>query len=130
MILNTYAILMAFLGLLRLFLGVLVLGLGLLAWRAGRLAATPDNRDAVETRSYLVLLVTILLVGLSVFSWPLLYLLLQSYVPEWPGVMCIYGVTQIGADTLGASRLLPDLLRLLQWTKPALVFAGGAWFVL
>ena len=81
--------------------------MGVLAWRAGRLAATPDNRDAVETRSYLVFLVTILLVGLSVFSWPLLYLLLQSYVPEWPGVMCIYGVTRIGTGSLGVSRWLP-----------------------
>jgi hypothetical protein len=44
--------------------------------------------------------------------------------------MCIYGVTQVGKDSLGPSRFLPTLLRLLQLTKPALVFASGAWFVL
>jgi len=56
--------------------------------------------------------------------------LLQSYVPEWPGVMCIYGVTQIGTGSLGPSRFLPDLLITLQVIKPALVFLTGTWFVL
>jgi hypothetical protein len=136
MILNSYAVLLAFISLLRLGLGLLVLGVGAGAWRArGRPidvgpAATPEERTALEDRSYLVFLLTLLLVGLNLVSWPLLYLLLQSYVPEWPGVMCIYGVTRIGKDTLGSSRFLPDLLRSLQLTKPALVFAGGAWFVL
>src|SRR5207244_3006384 len=49
---------------------------------------------------------------------------------QWPGVMCIYGVTRIGQDSVGPSRFLPGLLRLLQATKPALVFLGGAWFIL
>ena len=130
MILNTYAVLMAFVALLRLLAGLLVLGVGLATWRArGRLAA-PEGRTVLEDRGYLVFLLAVLLVGLNLVSWPLLYLLLQSYVPEWPGVMCIYGVTQIGKNTLGSSRFLPDLLRFLQLSKPALVFAGGAWFVL
>jgi hypothetical protein len=130
MILNSYAVLVAFVGLLRLLVGLLVLGLGAAAWRAGARAVTPEGRSELEDRGYLVFLLTLLLLGLNLASWPLLYLLLQSYVPEWPGVMCIYGVTQVGAGSLGPSRFLPDLLRLLQLTKPALVFAGGAWFVL
>jgi hypothetical protein len=44
--------------------------------------------------------------------------------------MCIYGVTQIGAGSAGTSRFLPELLQILQLTKPALIFTGGAWFVL
>jgi hypothetical protein len=128
-ILNSHAVLLAFVGLLRLLLGLLVVGLAVLAWRGGARTATPEGRDALEDRSYLVFLLALLLVGLNLASWPLLYLLLQSYVPEWPGVMCIYGVTKVGEGSLGASRHLPDLLRLLQLTKPALVFAGGAWFV-
>jgi hypothetical protein len=72
----------------------------------------------------------LLLVGLNLASWPLLYLLLQSYVPEWPGVMCIFGVTQVGTGSQGPARHLPILLSLLQISKPALVFAGGAWFTL
>src|SRR5262245_51215368 len=126
MILNSYAVLAAFVAVLRLLLSLLVLGLGVAAGRA----AAPDAREAREGRGYLVFLLAVLLLVLNLASWPLLYLLLQSYVPEWPGVMCIYGVTQIGTDSLGPSRYLPDLLRLLQLTKPALAFAGGAWFVL
>jgi hypothetical protein len=129
MILNSYAVLLAFVAVLRFLLGLLVLGLGAAAWRSrGQLAA--DGREALEDRCYLVFLLALLLLGLNLASWPLLYLLLQSYVPEWPGVMCIYGVTQVGAGSLGPSRFLPDLLRLVQWTRPVLVFGGGAWFVL
>jgi hypothetical protein len=130
MILNSYAVLVAFVGVLRLLVGLLVLGLGAVAWRAAGRAVTPEGQTALEDRGYLVLLLGLLLLGLNLASWPLLYLLLQSYVPEWPGVMCIYGVTQVGSGSLGPSRFLPDLLRCLQLTKPALVFAGGAWFVL
>jgi hypothetical protein len=130
MILNSYAVLVVFVALLRLLVGLLVLGLGAFAWRAGGRVVTPEGRSAQEDRGYLVLLLGVLLLVLNLASWPLLYLLLQSYVPEWPGVMCIYGVTQVGVGSLGPSRYLPDLLRLLQLTKPALVFAGGAWFVL
>jgi hypothetical protein len=130
MILNTYAVLTAFVALLRLLLGVLIVGVGALAWRARGRAVTPEQRTAREDRCALVFLLALLLVGLSLVSWPLLYLLLQSYVPEWPGVMCIYGVTQIGQGTMGSSRSLPGLLRFLQASKPAVVFAGGAWFVL
>ena len=57
-------------------------------------------------------------VGLGLASWPLLYLLLQSYVPEWPDVMCIYGVTRVGAGSVGASRFLPGLVTALQVLKP------------
>src|SRR5262245_16547704 len=129
MILNTYAVLTTFVALLRLLLALLLLVLGAPAWRAaGRLG--PEDLDAREDRCYLVFLLALLLVGLNLASWPLLYALLQSYVPQWPGVMCIYGVTRVGADSPGPSGWLPGLLRLVQLTKPALVFAGAAWFVL
>lgn len=123
MILNSYAVLAAAVALLQLLVSLLVLGLAV--------SARPTLvRDALEDRGYLVFLLALLLVGLSVASWPLLYLLLQSYVAEWPGVMCIYGVTQVGVDSTGPGRYLPGLLKLLQLTKPLLVFAGGAWFAL
>jgi len=63
-------------------------------------------------------------------SWLLLYLLLQSYVPEWPGVMCMQGVKRIGTGSLGAAGWLPALVATLEWTRPALVFLAGAAFVL
>jgi len=130
MILNSYAVLIAFVGLLRLLLGLLVLFLGVAAWRAARRPANAGDRDVLADRFYLLFLMALLLLGLNLASWPLLYLLLQSYVPEFPGVMCIYGVTRIGEGSTGHARYLPDLVRLLQITKPALVFVGGGWFVL
>jgi hypothetical protein len=135
MILNSYAVLTAFVAAVRVLLALAVLGLALgevRAWRR-RLSWPRDvanEQDVAEQHSYLVFLLVILLVALNLVSWPLLYLLLQSYVPAWPGVMCIYGVTQVGAGSIGPSGWLPTLLGVLEWSKPALVFAGGAWFVL
>jgi len=130
MILNAYAVLNAFLALLRLLFGVLVVGIGTKAWLQGRKSITPERRKALEDRGSLLFLMAFLLLGLNLVSWPLLYLLLQSYVPEWPAVMCIYGVTQIGVGSLSSSRFLPELLKILELTKPLVIFAGGAWFVL
>jgi hypothetical protein len=44
--------------------------------------------------------------------------------------MCIYGVTRIGAGSLGSSRFLPPLVATLQASKLVIVFLSGAWFVL
>jgi hypothetical protein len=129
MILNAFAILSAAVALLSLAVGLLVVGLGIGSLRRSR-HTTPEERKTLEDRNYLLSLLALLLVGLNAVSWPLLYLLLQSYVPEWPGAMCIYGVTQVGAGSVGASRFLPGLLVALQALKPLEVFAGGAWFVL
>jgi hypothetical protein len=131
MILNAYAVLDTFVSLLRLGLGLTVLGLGWSAWRAwGRHDPDPEGRQTLEDRSHLLLLLAGVLLWLNVLSWPTFYLLLQSYVPQWPGVMCIYGVTRIGTGSLGVSRFLPPLVTALQAIKPALVFLSGAWFVL
>ena len=129
MILNSYALLLGFVAVLRLGLGLLLFVLAGFS-RAARQTATPEERTARENRGYLLFLLALLLVGLNVASWPLLYLLLESYVSEWPGVMCIYGVTQIGKGSLGPSHFLPGLLHFLQWAKPALVFLSGAWGIL
>jgi hypothetical protein len=111
-------------------LGLLVIGMGVAAWLRQRRPTLPEDRKVLEDRNYLLSLLGLLLLGLNLVSWPLLYLLLQSYVPEWPGVMCIYGVTQVGAGSVGSSRFLPTLLATLQTLKPLLVFVSGAWFVL
>ncbi len=130
MILNTYAVLDGFLTLLRLLLAVLVIGLGFAAWRGWRCAASPEAKGTVEDRNYLLMLLATVLLFVNLASWPLFYLLLDSYVPQWPGVMCIYGVTQIGKGSDGLSRFLPGLLETLQLLKPVLVFTGGAWAML
>jgi hypothetical protein len=130
MILNAYAVLDGFISLLRLTSGLLVIVLVAFAWSQWRHARMPEQRQTLEDRSYLLFLLSFLLLGLNLASWPLLYLLLQSYVPQWPDVMCIYGVTQVGKGTTGPSRFLPTLVETLQFSKPALVFLTGACFVL
>ncbi len=131
MILNAYAVLDAFVSLLRLGLGLAVLVLGFFTWRTwSRQAATSEGQEKLENRGHLLLLLAANLLWLNVLSWPIFYLLLQSYVPEWPDVMCIYGVTRIGTGSFGVSRFLPPLVMILQGLKPALVFFSGAWFVL
>jgi hypothetical protein len=130
-ILNAYAILDAFVSVLRLGLVFPVVWLSVSSWaRWRRTEHDPGARTAFEDRFHLLLLLAGLLLALDVLAWPLLYLLLQSYVPEWPGVMCIYGVTRVGAGTVGTSRYLPVLLEILQAAKPLVVFLSGAWFVL
>jgi hypothetical protein len=130
LILNAYAVLAAALALLRLALGLLLVGLGLPGWQRCGQQSSPEERKTLEDRHYLLSQVALLLLALNAASWPLLYLLLQSYVPEWPGLMCVYGVTRIGTDSAGTARFLPGLLTVLQALKPALVFACGGWFVL
>lgn len=124
MILNTFALLAGFLAVLRL-LGAAGMLLGTAGWR--RRSSSGDH-DA--DRFYLLLMLVVVVLGLNLLSWPLLYLTLQSYVPEFPGVMCIYGVTRVGTGSAGPARHLPALIAFLQVAKPALVFAGGAWFSL
>ncbi|MBX9625509.1 MAG: hypothetical protein K2X82_17010 [Gemmataceae bacterium] len=127
MVLNSTAVLDAFLCALRLLAGAGVVGLGVLVLRrSGR----PSPDAGPDDRAYLLYLLAAVLVALDVLSWPFFYLLLQSYVPEWEGVMCVYGVTRIGTGSVGPSRFLPGLLAALEAGKPAVVFAAGTWAVL
>ena len=132
MILNAYAVLGAFVLALRALLGLLVVGQASLALAQGGNTESPEGKKVLEDRYYLLFLMAILLLVLNFLSWPLFYLLLQSYVEArvWSGVMCIYGVTQIGTGSINASRFLPALVQSLETTKPLLVFLSGAWFVL
>jgi hypothetical protein len=130
MILNSYAVLVAFVGIVRLGVGVSLASLAGRALCRGRRVVDSTAGQRVSDRFYLLLVLGVALFGLNLLSWPLLYLLLQSYVAEFPEVMCIYGVTRIGEGSQGASRHLPMLLIFLQASKPLVVLVGGAWFVL
>jgi len=131
MIWNSYALLDGFTTLLRFALSVLVIALSVIELRRWcRFAPDTEARRLADERSHLLFQLATVLLLLNVLSWPLLYLLLQSYVSQWPGVMCIYGVTRIGVGSLGPSQYLPSLLTGLQITKPLLVFLSGTWFLL
>ena len=129
MILNAFAVLDGFLCLLRLGLGGAVLVLACVAWRQTGIRSS-ENIDRLQDRCYLAFLLAGLLLVLDILSWPIFYLLLESYVSEWPGIMCIYGVTRIGTGSVGSSRFLPPLVTALECAKPALIFLSGNWFVL
>ena len=107
MIVNAYAVLAAFVSFLQFAIGLLVISSSF-----GRRRVTPAlSAFDAENRPYLLLLLSFLLLGLNLASWPLLYALLQSYVPSWPDVMCIYGVTRIGAAAWAAHATFPGCWR-------------------
>lgn len=122
LILNGYSLLALFVGAVELALG------GFVAWTS--IAALARRRAAGEgldaSRFTLPALAAGVLLGVSVAGWPLLYLMLDSYVPQWIDVMCIQGVAKIGSRSVGAAAWLPTLVQALQVTKPLLVFAMGA----
>ena len=113
MILNSFSVIDGFFCFIRFAVAAQVFGLAVSAWRtASRSAALApfasfqDGERAFESgenRGYLLFLSALTLFIISLAGWPLLYALLQSYVPQWDGVMCIYGVTRIGAGASGSS---------------------------
>ncbi|HND51088.1 MAG TPA: hypothetical protein PLV92_01785 [Pirellulaceae bacterium] len=140
---NAYAVLAGFLSLVQLGVGTVALLVGARLLYAsgsrsqslGRLASPdksppPESLTRREDRLYLAVVLGTVQLIVTVVGWPLLYLLLQSYVPRWPGVMCIYGVLRIGSESDGAAGWLPTLLSTLQCTKPIGVLLAGAWFEL
>jgi hypothetical protein len=128
MVVNPYSVLAAFVALLEGVLALVLLVAAVRAWRP-RVATEDAAVRAAEVGSVLGWLAFVL-VGLALASWPLLYLLFESQVPLWPGVMCVQGVLAVGRDATGAAALLPGLATALQVTKPALVFVAGLWLVL
>ncbi len=131
MILNTYAVLDLFLCALRLLLAFSVIVYLLsMSVRNAWSHVSQCEPEASDNRVSRVLLLAGTLLVVDVLAWPVFYLLLQSYVSEWPGLRCVYGVTQIGRGTIGLSRYLPPLVFVLEIVKPLLVFVAGAWFVL
>lgn len=129
MVLNAYAVLLLLVNALRLPMALFVVVCGCATLQRSRGSLGPERRTALEDRSYLLMMLAMWLVLLNASSWPLFYALLQSYVPEWPDVMCIYGITRIGIGSLGPSRFLPGLIAAIQLLKPLLLFLCGSWLV-
>ncbi|HUY35781.1 MAG TPA: hypothetical protein VMV69_23760 [Pirellulales bacterium] len=123
---NGYAVIGGFLELLRFGAAsvAVVLGARTLCF------SSRASRSRLENSSYLSALLAYLLLGLALASWIVLYLLLDSFVPESPGAMCIYGVTRIGDGSPGLTGWLPSLIAGVQIMKPVLVFVAGAVVVL
>jgi hypothetical protein len=109
------------------FFAVVEVALGI---AAAVLGSREAGGGASEERRPLLALVAAALLGVAALSFPLHYLLLESWVPRWPGIMCVEGVRRIGAGTLGAARWLPGIVAALDLSRILVVFAAGAWLVL
>ena len=119
MIVNVFSITMLFIAVLSAGLGIFCgIASFLLFLKWGRSLST-EERTAAEDRAYLVLLVACVVLGIRVLSWPMFYAALHSFVPEVPGAMCIYGVTQVW----------PGFTRFMQIIKPTVFFLIGAWLL-
>lgn len=129
MALNGYVVLDAFFSLLACIASVttvVLVGISLVRLRRGPAGDT----TWVEDRVYLAIQLTYVILGLTLASWVVLYLLLDEFVPLWPGAMCIYGVTRIGDGSAGITGWLPTLVLLAQAAKPLVAFAAGAALVI
>ncbi|HJT31125.1 MAG TPA: hypothetical protein VJ783_03585 [Pirellulales bacterium] len=129
MALNGYVVLSAFFSVLGLATAVATVGLATSTLLRMRLTAWRGEQH-VEDRVYLTIQLTYALLGLTLASWIVLYLLLETFVPLWPGAMCIYGITQIGEGSRGVTGWLPSLVIAMQAMKPLVAFAAGAALVL
>lgn len=81
---------------------------------------TPEEKTLLEDRSYLVLLIIVIVLVIRLMNWPLFYATLQSFIPDVEGAMCIFGVTQVKTG----------LTRFLEFLKPVNFFLIGGWLIL
>lgn len=120
MIINVYTFIMLFAAIVSLVIGAIILPLSYkLATNWGK-CKNSETKDKLERTGYLVLLIACVIFAVRMASWPFFYLTLGSYVPEVPGAMCMFGVTQI----------LPYAVGFLQIIKPIGFFLMGGWFLL
>jgi len=99
--------------------GVLATTASWAAWGIHRGRGELDVSRA-ERSIHLATLVAVVCLAILLIGWPLLYAMLDSFVPEIPGAMCIYGVTKV----------MPVMNAVVQAAKPALIFVLGAWLLL
>ncbi len=119
MIVNVFSMVSLFIEVLSLILIAWLVILSLHLARYWGRAQSLEERGLVEERSHLVLLVATIILGIRLANWFLFYAMLQSFVPDLEGAMCIFGVTQ-------AQRWLTDIAELL---KPIAFFVMGSWLL-
>lgn len=82
--------------------------------RRGDSRETGEELSARERDIYLLFWLGSVLLILRGMAWPFFYLVLNSYIHEITGAMCIFGAT----------KLLPNLTQFLEITKPVYFFLG------
>ena len=120
MILNALSITMIFIGALSALLAIWGGISSLILYRKWKRTATPEEKTSLEDRSYLVLLIMVIVLLIRLINWPLFYVTLQSFISDIEGAMCIFGVTQVKVG----------LTRFLEFLKPTNFFLIGGWLML
>jgi hypothetical protein len=120
MILNALSITMIFLGVLSVLLTIWGGISSLILYRKWKRPSMPEEKTSLEDRSYLILLIMVIVLVVRLINWPLFYVTLQSFISDIEGAMCIFGVTQVK----------PSLTRFLELLKPITFFLIGGWLIL
>ncbi|MDM7996359.1 MAG: hypothetical protein QUT30_11845 [Acidobacteriota bacterium] len=120
MILNPFALTALFVGVISLLLIAASVVSAFYFSRRMKQGADADERATAKDRVHLSFLLIATAFILRLASWPLFYILLQSYIPLIPGAMCIFGVTQVR----------PGFTLFLEIVKPAAFFLIGGWLIL
>jgi len=120
MILNALSIILIFISALSVLLAIWGGISSLILYRKWGRSSTPEEKTSLEDRSYLVLLIMVIVLLIRLINWPLFYITLQSFISDIEGAMCIFGVAQVKVS----------LTRFLELLKPIIFFLIGGWLIL
>jgi hypothetical protein len=119
MIVNIFTLIMLFIAVLSFTLGGYLFYATLKALFHFKKVVPLEAKSSFEETGYLIFLLACVVLSVRMFAWPWFYFMLQSFVSEVPGAMCIFGVT----------RVLPDTVTFLQIIKPISFFIMGGWLL-
>ncbi|MDR4499369.1 MAG: hypothetical protein MRK02_15850 [Candidatus Scalindua sp.] len=119
MIVNVFTLVMLFIALLSFSLGGYLFYATLKTLLHFKTNISLETKSRFEEKGYLIFLLACVVLSVRMFAWPWFYFMLQSFVSEVPGAMCIFGVT----------RILPDTVTFLQIIKPVSFFIMGGWLL-
>ena len=119
MIVNVYTLIMLFVAIFSLSLGGFLFLLTIRTLLIFKTTVPLEAKTKFEQKGYLVFLLACVILSIRMIVWPWFYFMLQSFVSEVPGAMCMFGVTQI----------LPSTVTFLQIIKPIAFFIMGGWLL-
>ena len=119
MIVNIYTLIMLFVAIFSLSLGGFLFLLTIKTLISFKTTVPLEDKSKFERKGYLVFLLACVTLSIRMIVWPWFYFMLQSFVSEVPGAMCMFGVTQI----------LPSTVTFLQIIKPIAFFIMGGWLL-
>ncbi|MBI2470027.1 MAG: hypothetical protein HYV59_02120 [Planctomycetes bacterium] len=119
MVVNIYTIIMLFVAFLSLFLGGFLVYATLKILLSFEPLLPLETKSKFEQKGYLIFLMACVALSIRMIVWPWFYFMLQGFVSEIPGAMCMFGVTQI----------LPSTVTFLQIIKPVSFFIMGGWML-